>query len=88
MFPQALTRCLSLIGWNAQCSISGPWMHCADSYRLWSNAVLEAMQGVQNGNAEGLKVREPFGLHSTLIAESEGRVRWRSARTNPAVLPA
>jgi hypothetical protein len=36
----------------------------------------------------GLKVREPFGPHSVLFAESEGKVRWRSARTNPAVLPA
>jgi len=36
----------------------------------------------------GLKVRLPFGPYSTLFAESAGRVRWRSARTNPAVLPA
>ena len=36
----------------------------------------------------GLKVREPFGPHSALLAESEGKVRWRSRRTNPAVLPA
>jgi hypothetical protein len=36
----------------------------------------------------GLKVREPFGPHPALFAESAGRVRWRSARTNPAVLPA
>ena len=28
------TLCRSLIGCNALCSISGPWMHCAGSYRL------------------------------------------------------
>ena len=36
----------------------------------------------------GLKVRLPFGPHSAVFAESAGRVRSRSARTNPAVLPA
>jgi len=36
----------------------------------------------------GLKVRGPFGPHPASLAESAGRVRWRSARTNPAVLPA
>ena len=36
----------------------------------------------------GLKVRFLFGPHSAWLAESAGRFRARSARTNPPVLPA
>jgi len=35
----------------------------------------------------GLKVGFPFVPHPALLAESEGKVGARSARTNPPVLP-
>ncbi len=54
---------------------------------LVSGGSLEGREGFEP-STPGLKVREPFGPYSTLAAESKGKVRWRSARTNPAVLPA
>ena len=51
------------------------------------NRCLEGRVGFEP-TTPGLKVRLPFGPHSALFPESVGRVRWRSARTNPAVLPA
>jgi len=48
---------------------------------------MEGREGFEP-STPGLKVRGVFGPHPARFAESEGRVRWRSARTNPAVLPA
>lgn len=50
-------------------------------------ALLEGRVGFE-ATTPGSKVRFLFGPHSAWLAESAGRVRARSARTNPPVLPA
>ena len=58
---------------------------CAQAWRAVRDSRLRR---VNSPSTPGLKVREPFGPYPALAAESEGKVRWRSTRTNPAVLPA